>query len=310
MTHYYPEGWLSDKIGRPKSGQSAASLEDAIKKQTVLEGRVCRCTPEHDLIVDLDFCEGIIPRLEGAIGIKEGTTRDIALLSRVNHPVNFVVDCIRQNPDGTLTPILSRKKAQLLCREDYISQLSPGDVIPAKVTHMEPFGCFVDIGCGIPSLIPIDRICVSRISHPSDRFLPNQDIWAVVTSIENGRVSLSHKELLGTWEENTALFTPGETVCATIRSVESYGIFVELAPNLAGLAEFKKGVKPGQQASVYIKSILPDKMKVKLILIDSFDSTESPKPLHYFIHSGHIGHWVYSPEGAKKKLETFFPDSN
>lgn len=62
-----------------------------------------------------------------------------------------------------------------------------------------------------------------------------------------GRVSLSHKELLGTWEENAALFSPGETVSATVRSVESYGIFVELTPNLAGLAEPKAGVRAGSR---------------------------------------------------------------
>lgn len=56
-----------------------------------------------------------------------------------------------------------------------------------------------------------------------------------------------------------------------MRSVEHYGVFVELAPNLAGLAEPKDGVKVGQQASVYIKNLIPEKMKIKLIIIDSFD---------------------------------------
>ena len=75
---------------------------------------------------------------------------------------------------------------------------------------------------------------------------------------QNLRVSLSHKELLGTWEENAALFSSGETVSGIVRSVEHYGVFVELAPNLAGLAEPKDGVKVGQQASVYIKNLIPD----------------------------------------------------
>ena len=41
---------------------------------------------------------------------------------------------------------------------------------------------------------------------------------------------------------------------------EVNGIFIELAPNLAGLAEWKEGVVTGTRAAVYIKSILPDKM--------------------------------------------------
>ena len=57
--------------------------------------------------------------------------------------------------------------------------------------------------------------------------------------------------------------------------MEEYGVFVELAPNLTGLAEPYYDVKAGQKVSVYIKSILPEKMKVKLVIVDTFDETES-----------------------------------
>lgn len=136
---------------------------------------------------------------------------------------------------------------------EYISKLTPGDIIDARVTHLEQFGCFVDIGCGIPSLIPIDAISVSRISHPSDRFFTGQYIKAVVKSNDGSRICLTHKELLGTWEENASLFSSGETVSGIVRSIEDYGIFVELAPNLAGLAEPKENIHAGQSISVYIK---------------------------------------------------------
>jgi Fe-S cluster assembly ATP-binding protein len=69
---------------------------------------------------------------------------------------------------------------------EYISKLACGDVIPAKVTHLEPFGCFADIGCGIVSLIPIDAISVSRISHPGDRFFNGQDITGLGISERAG----------------------------------------------------------------------------------------------------------------------------
>ena len=71
---------------------------------------------------------------------------------------------------------------------------------------------------------------------------------------------------MGTWEENAEMFHSGETVNGVVRSIEPYGIFIELSPNLAGLAEPKPDVYVGQIASVYIKSINPDKMKIKLIL--------------------------------------------
>ena len=128
---------------------------------------------------------------------------------------------------------------------------------------------FADIGCGIVGLISIENISVSRISHPRDRFFVGQNIRVVIKDIdyENRRFTLSHKELLGTWEENADMFDVGQTVCGVVRSIEDYGIFIELTPNLAGLAEYKAGIVSGQQATVYIKYIIPDKMKIKLIIL-------------------------------------------
>ena len=175
-----------------------------------------------------------------------------------------------------------------------------------KVTHLESFGAFCDIGCGNIALLPIDSISVSRITHPSDRFVTGDNIKVIVKSIApNGRITLSHKELLGTWSENAERFSAGQTVSGIVRSIESYGIFVELAPNLAGLAESKEGVKVGERACVYIKSIIPDKMKIKLIIIDSFDNNEAPD-YEYFYYEDRMDSFVYSPPESLKIIETVF----
>ena len=122
---------------------------------------------------------------------------------------------------------------------------------------------------------------------------------------EKKRFVLSHKELLGTWEENAARFSVGQTVGGIVRSVEDYGIFVELAPNLAGLAECHEGVRPGQLATVYIKNIIPEKMKVKLSLIDAFDG-ELPRDLRYTVPAPHLDRFVYSPPTSSRLIETIF----
>ena len=265
------------------------------------------CDFNHNLFVDLPAMKGIIPREEGAIGIKEGTVRDIALISRVSHPVCFTVTGVTVGSDGLPLAVLSRRNAQQLCMDNYIERLSCGDIIDAKITHLEPFGAFCDIGCGIVSLMSIDCISVSRIFHPADRFFVGQSIKAIIKSREpDGKINLSHKELLGTWEQNAAFFQNGQTVSGIIRTVESYGSFVELTPNLAGLAEPKIDAVPGAQASVFIKNILPDKMKVKLIIVDCFSADYSPKPLHYFIDGGHISRWNYSPRSCPKEIFSSF----
>lgn len=304
---YRPEGSLIDLVENKQSQSSLASLREAMEAGQILEGRAVVCDNRHNLIVKLGCCRGIIPRHETAIGIDDGSTRDIAIISRVNKPVCFVVTDIQRDDTGNVVAVLSRRRVQELCRERYAAKLGPGDVVEARVTHLETFGCFVDIGCGITSLIPIDAISISRISHPRDRFRNGQCIRAVVRSIdEDGRITLTHKELLGTWDENARSFSAGETVAGIIRSVEKYGVFVELTPNLAGLAEPREGAAPGQHASVYIKSLIPEKMKVKLIIVDSFEAAYVPPEPFYFIDRGHIGCWRYSPEKADRVIETVF----
>ena len=307
---YLPEGRLLERPDNLRSRSSLSGLEEAMAAGKILEARASLCTAQHDLWVDLGFCRGVIPRAEGALGIADGSARDIAIISRVGKPVCFKVAAIETGSGGEPLPILSRRLAQEECREFFLSRLVPGDIIDARVTRLEPFGCFVDVGCGISSLIPIDSISVSRISHPRDRFVPGQYIRAVVKRLEGGRLFLSHKELLGTWEENASLFQSGEAVPGIIRSVEEYGVFVELTPNLAGLAEPRDDVFPGQQASVYIKSLLPEKMKVKLIIVDAFEAPLRPAPPAYFVEGDHIDRFVYSPPSSPRRVETIFSHSD
>ncbi|MDP4120213.1 MAG: S1 RNA-binding domain-containing protein [Bacillota bacterium] len=306
MIEFYPEGRLIDKIENQNSLRSIAHLAEACREEKILEARAVVCDSKHNLIVDLGCARGVIPREEGAVGIKEGTVRDIAVISRVNRPICFVVTGFERDEKGLLTVLLSRRKAQQMCIDGYISKLHPGDVVDARITHLEAFGAFADIGCGIASLMPIDTISVSRIEHPRERFCVGMDIKAVVKLVENGRISLTHKELLGTWEENAKMFAPGETVAGIVRSVEDYGAFVELTPNLAGLAEARDGIHPGQQASVYIKNIIPNRMKVKLIIIDTFEYDYNPPSPKYYFEGEHMDNFLYSPPDADKIIETVF----
>jgi small subunit ribosomal protein S1 len=303
MNDFYPEGLKNEN---KRSIITTALLAEAKVQQTVLEAPVIMCDAAHNLIVNLGCMRGIIPRQEGALGIDNGTTRDIALISRVGKLVSFVVTGFSEDKNGKPFALLSRKTAQKLCLDHILKNKKIGDIIDAKITHFESFGAFCDIGCGNIALLPIDAISVSRISHPKDRFHLGENIKAVIKNIApDGKITLSHKELLGTWEENACQFSAGQTVTGVVRSVEDYGIFVEITPNLAGLAEPRPGTQIGQQASVYIKSIIPEKMKIKLIIIDSFDTGYTPQ-LNYFYSAGSIPKWDYSPKDCHKQITTKF----
>ncbi len=290
--------------------KSLAGLECALAKGETVEGIALRCHNDMTLEFDLGGIKGIMPKEEVSFTPTGEPVKDIAAITRVGKPVCFkVINIYEEN--GVVTAALSRRAAQAECVRDYLMDLIPGDVIPARVTHIEQFGVFVDVGCGVCALLPIDAISVSRISHPADRFDVGMNIWCVVKSIdyEKGRLFLSHKELLGSWEENSREFSVGQTVAGTVRSVENYGIFVELAPNLAGLCEYRDGVCPGERASVYIKNIIPEKMKVKLVLIDSCRADERISLHKYYIDTNtcsHIDRWRYSPACCSRIIESVF----
>lgn len=287
---YLPEGRLIHTHENTSPLSSMEAMKRAREDHQVLEGIALKCGPDLTLTVDLGGRTGIIPKSEAAIGTNDGATRDIAIISRVGKPVAFFIHKI--NGDEIT---LSRRRLQEVARDYFLKTLKPGDVIPATVTHMEPFGAFVDMGCGLTALISIENISTARISHPSDRFGTGDEVWAVVQSIdeEAGRFSLSHKELLGTWEENVQAFTQGETVFGIVRSIKPYGAFVELSPNLSGLTEPYVGLKEGDFVSVYIKAILPDKRKIKLIVISKLDEKPPIPQIKYHITDGNVADWTY-----------------
>ncbi len=248
------------------------SLDDAVQSDICFCAPAVKCSRNHDLIVALGDTYGIIPRDEVTLNGKEA--KDIAIISRVGKKVVFTV---KERTDSSY--ILSRKDAQLKACEHFIRTLKKDTVLPCTVTHIEPFGAFVDIGYGIPSLIGIDSIATSHTSNPADRFFVGQKLYVAVTAVETSpfRIHVTHKELLGTWTQNAQQFEAGETVSGIVKSVLPYGVFIELSPNLLGLAEYRNDVKRGMCVSVYIKSILPDKFKIKLTILGPAEK-ESVRP--------------------------------
>ena len=315
---FKPEGMLIRDAENREYISSLAGLQRAMNEDKILEATVLLCDSNMRLHIDLYGIRGIIEKQEAMLCREGEDVKDIAVITRVGKPVCFKVIGF-ENEGGRTVAILSRREAQKQCFLEYLSDLAAGDIVPARVTHLDSFGAFMDVGCGISSLLTVDSISVSRISHPSDRLSVGDTVYTVVKSIdrENGRIFVSMRELLGTWSENAANFEVGQTVVGIVRSIESYGVFIELAPNLAGLAEIREGTNDqsiaivGEYVAVYIKSIIPDKMKIKLVLIDSYRGTLPEKSMRYYVDcksTDHIDRWRYSPLGATKLIESVFED--
>ncbi len=316
---YTPEGYRLGSAENREYLSSFTGLERAMNEGKILESTVLLCDSSMRLHVDLYGIEGIMERGETMFCRAGEEIKDIAVITRVGKPVCFKILHINYE-NGRPIAMLSRRAAQEECIRNYLDDLIPGDIIPARVTHLESFGAFVDVGCGVASLLSVDGISVSRIAHPSDRLHVGDRIYTVVKTIDRrlGRIFVSMRELLGTWEENARGFEVGQTVAGIVRSIESYGVFIELAPNLAGLAEIREGTRdreiatPGERVAVYIKNIIPDRMKIKLVLIDSYKGESTPSGMRYFIdceHVRHIDSWCYSTPTARKRMETVFSET-
>ena len=158
------------------------------------------------------------------------------------------MESLSADAKGAPTALLSRRKAQEQAMEEMLPQSEAREPWWWERWYaLEPFGAFVDIGRGIVALLPTEYISAARIRHPNERFRVGQKILAVVKVFdrENRRITLTHKELLGTWLENASRFSEGDTVRGTVRGVMDYGCFVELAPNLSGLTDQREDLRRG-----------------------------------------------------------------
>ncbi len=264
---FIPEGW--NDVNRAFSMQE---LNLAAINGNIMQAKVTRCDSNYNLYLDLgNNLTGIIPRDEvEAVNIDEtGFPKPNICTSKINKFVQFKVKDISKKD----TVILSRKAVGKEAIKWMKNDLKEGMIVYGIVKNIRPYGAFVEIGGGIVGLVHIEDISVARIKSPYERFKIGQKIKIVIKSIDRktNRVILSYKEMYGTWEDNIKDFKEGMTVTGIARETEKRknGIFIELKPNLIGLADYKENIEYGSNLEVYIKRIIPEKKKVKLLIIDS-----------------------------------------
>ena len=298
---------------RPSVVCTMQSLKQAAESGEILEALALRCDVDHTLHFSLNGIRAIMERGEVNAPWISGAERDIAILSRVGKPTCFTAQEVFTDEKGAPVARLSRRTAQEKAMDHFLQSLRPGSVLTCRVTRLESFGVFLDMGCGIIAMLPIEHISVSRISHTKERFRTGQKLLAAVLSVdqERRRFTMTHRELPGTWMANTSWFRPGATAPAAARSVQPYGSFIELTPNLSGLADSREDLTSGDRVSVYIKSIRPERMKIKLQVIEKLPPDDTLPPLKYQITDGILDRWIYSPPNYEKApVETVFLENS
>lgn len=260
---FIPEGW---EIAKPIT---QLELQDAYTTGKTVNGIVTKCDSNYNLYVNLgNNMQGIIPKEEVDVNTNEAEFfKPSIYLGKVNKTVQFKVKDIKAED----LAILSRKEVGQEVLQWIKDELQIGEVVCGIVKNIRPYGVFVEIGGGIVGLLHIEDISVSRIKSPLERFKIGQKINVMVKYIDRNRkrVILTYKELLGTWEDNIKAFSKGDIVDGIVRETEKQknGIFIELKPNLIGLAEYEENKSYGEKVKVEIKKIIPEKRKIKLVFV-------------------------------------------
>ncbi|MEJ6647322.1 MAG: 30S ribosomal protein S1 [Akkermansiaceae bacterium] len=114
-----------------------------------------------------------------------------------------------------------------------------GKEIKGEVRNLTAYGAFVGLEEGIDGMIHVSDLSWTRkINHPSEILKKNEEVEAVVLSIdkENQRVSLGVKQLDNDpWSDIDGKFKVGDLVKGTVAKIASFGAFVSLDGDIDGL---------------------------------------------------------------------------
>jgi len=262
---FVPEGWIEDN-----NNYNIENIRTALNTGKIIQGKVFECDSNFNLHVKLgETLTGIIPRneIDYTTCDEYGFTKTSICLNKVNTYVQFKVKEVYS--DNHI--ILSRKQANEEALNWMNENLKSGQIVNGIIKNIRKYGVFVEIGAGVTGLLHIEDISVSRIKSPGERFQIGQKIKVMIKSIEKDRkqIVLSYKELYGSWEDNIKDISEKMVLNGTIKEPDKYknGLFIELKPNLVGMAEYQEGYKYGEQVKVYVKKIINDKKKIKLVIV-------------------------------------------
>jgi len=228
------------------------------------------------------FCK-LEEGVEGLVHISE-----MSWTKRINHPSEVVaqgqrvkVKVLEINKDKQEIS-LGMKQVEENPWERVAEKYPPGSVVRGKVRNIANYGAFVEIEEGIDGLLHVsDLSWTKKIGHPSEVLKKNEDIQAVVLSVdqEKQRIALGLKQMQeDPWQTVIpANYRPGMVVKGHVTKIANFGVFVELEPGLEGLLHISEIsdqkvekpedlVKVGQEVDVKILRVDSDERKIGLSL--------------------------------------------
>ena len=183
--------------------------------------------------------------------------------------------------------VLSHRRVQererLEALQESLGKLSVGTVLTGKVSRLEAFGAFVDLGGGLEGLVHVSNISRRRVSNPEDVLAQGQEVRVQVLEIaaDGKRIALGMKQLEpDPWDTVEERFHADAVVVGKVTRIADFGAFVELAPGLEGLLHVSRLgrervrrvgdlLKVGEEVSVRIESIDVPAQRISLTRLDA-----------------------------------------
>ena len=306
-TSFVPEGRLTREF--PKYRGNA--IKTIIANRTIVSAYVNSVSEDGEVSIRLGKnVDGFIKCEQFVDNVGPVTKDGHSAKHMLGKMISVVIMDIKNKDDDKYYVEASRKKAQHICRSIHLSRLRCGDIIDANILSASDNGIFCDIGCGIVSIMAIKDFGVSKMLYPKYQLKGIRNIKVVVKQVNENGIYVSHKELLGTWEENAAQLKIGETVKGQVIQSNEKGLFVRVKDNLYGLADANEDIQVGSVVEVKIINIVPDKMKLKLEFVKELLEAYEREPIKYMVKPcvNRISHWRYSPESCDRVIETVFKE--
>ncbi len=164
--------------------------------------------------------------------------------------------------------VVSEKAVWETKQESVLAKYKVGDQVEGDVTAVTDFGAFVRFDANLEGLVHISEIAWQRIDHPSDVLKVGDHVRAEIINIEGSKIFLSMKKLVeDPWKSVASRYNIGQWVKGRVLKINPFGLFVELDPDIHGLAHISElGQKPVKDVNEVAR--VGDEFEFRIISID------------------------------------------
>lgn len=127
-------------------------------------------------------------------------------------------------------------------KEKFFSTVKIGDVVEGVVKSFTSFGAFIDLG-GFDGLLHLNDMSWGHVNRPRDYVKKGAKVQLRLINIdpETKKINLSLKHMQeDPWSTFESKFKVGDVVTAPVTKLTTFGVFIEIAPGIEGLAHISE----------------------------------------------------------------------